>query len=203
MTNSSDCAPAAHGHVLGIDLQLYAILVGRLSQPFGLIFRARNIFCAAMTAPDRRLIFLLNVAYRRLQRWTEKELAPSGLSGAQAGVLFWLGSHDGALIGEVAEALDIVPSAMTGLIDRMVNACLVERRPDGDDRRAFRIYLTAAGRRLRKQAAARSQALNASLMEGFSEAEIAIVARWLASLQTKFPREAELQNARPNRKDIP
>lgn len=156
-----------------------------------------------MITSDWRLVFLLNVAYRRLQRWTEKELAPAGSSAAQAGVLFWLGRHDGALIGELAEALDIVPSAMTGLVDRMVNASLVERRPDGEDRRAFRIHLTAAGRSLRKQAAARTQALNASLMEGFSEAEIAIVARWLASLQTKFPREPELQNSKKNRKDIP
>ncbi len=156
-----------------------------------------------MTAPDRRLIFLLNVAHRRLQRWTERELAPAGLSAAQAGVLFRLGRGDGALIGELAEALDIVPSAMTGLVDRMVDAGLVERRPDADDRRAFRIHLTAAGRSLRKRAATRSQALNASLMEGFSEAEIATVARWLASLQAKFPRETELQNSRKNRKDIP
>lgn len=142
-----------------------------------------------MTAPDRRLVFLLSVGQRRLQRWTEKQLAERGLTAAQAGVLFWLGSHDGALIGDVAEALDIVPSAMTGLIDRMTRAGLVERRSDGSDGRACRIHLTAAGRRLRKQAAARSEALNAVLTEGFSDAEIATVSRWLASLQTKFPRD--------------
>lgn len=142
-----------------------------------------------MTAPDRRLIFLLSVGQRRLQRWTEKQLAESGLTAAQAGVLFWLGGHDGALIGDVADALDIVPSAMTGLIDRMTRAGLVERRSDGSDGRAYRIHLTAAGRRLRKDAAARSEALNAVLTEGFSDAEIATVSRWLASLQTKFPRQ--------------
>ena len=33
--------------------------------------------------------------------------------------------------------------------------------------------------------------LNARLTEGFTEAEIDVVARWLTSLQTKFPADAE------------
>ena len=82
-----------------------------------------------MTAPDRRLIFLLNVAQRRLQRWVEQQMAAeNGLTSAQSGVLFYLGRDDGALIGDVALALDLVPSAMSGLADRMERAGLVERQ---------------------------------------------------------------------------
>ena len=57
--------------------------------------------------PDRRLIFLMTVGYRRLQRGLEQEmLAQDGLTSAQSGVLFFLGQNDGALIGDVASALD-------------------------------------------------------------------------------------------------
>ena len=80
---------------------------------------------------DRRLIFLLNAGHRRVQRWIEgKMAAKGGLTAAQSGVLFYLGERDGALIGEAADALDLAPSAMTGLIDRMTRAELVERQAD-------------------------------------------------------------------------
>jgi DNA-binding MarR family transcriptional regulator len=145
-----------------------------------------------MTPPDRRLIFLLSVGQRRLQRWVEQQLvAENGLTSAQSGVLFYLGRNDGALIGEVAEALDLVPSAMTGLVDRMERAGLVQRRPDSADGRALRIYLTVAGQSTRKRAVAKTQALNGKLMEGFSDKEIDIVSRWLTSLQSKFPKDSE------------
>ncbi|MBR1222705.1 winged helix-turn-helix transcriptional regulator [Bradyrhizobium sp. U87765 SZCCT0131] len=143
-----------------------------------------------MTAPDRRLVFLLSVGQRRLQRWVEQQMAAeNGLTSAQSGVLFYLGRNDGALIGDVAAALDLVPSAMSGLADRMERAGLLERRPDSADGRAWRVYLTEAGLSARKRAVARTQALNARLMEGFSDKEIDVVARWLTSLQDKFPKD--------------
>ncbi len=138
--------------------------------------------------PDRRLIFLLNVGYRRLQRSIEQMHAQHNLTAAQSGVLFFLDRHDGALIGDVSEALDLVPSAMTGLADRMERAGLVKRKRDGADGRSQRLYITPAGRDIGKQAAAQAKAINGKLMEGFSEQEIDVVSRWLSSLQEKFPR---------------
>lgn len=140
---------------------------------------------------DRRLIFLMTVGYRRLQRGLEQHmLAEDGLTSAQSGVLFFLGRNDGALIGDVASALDLVPSAVTGLADRMERAGLIQRKRDVSDGRAQRINLTEAGEKVRKRAVARAQAINASLMEGFSEKEIDVVSRWLTSLQTKFPKDS-------------
>jgi len=144
-----------------------------------------------MTPPDRRLIFLLSVGQRRLQRWIEQQMASeNGLTSAQSGVLFYLGRNDGALIGDIAEALHIVPSAMTGLAARMERAGLLRRVADGTDGRASRVYLTEAGLTARKHAVARTRALNARLTEGFTDREIEIVARWLTSLQSKFPKES-------------
>jgi DNA-binding MarR family transcriptional regulator len=140
---------------------------------------------------DRRLIFLLTVGYRRLQRSIEQQMVAHDLTSAQSGVLFYLGRHDGALIGDVSQALDIVPSAMTGLADRMERAGLVKRKRDGADGRAQRLYITAAGQDIGKRAAAQARAINNRLMEGFSEAEIDVVSRWLVSLQDKFPKDQD------------
>jgi DNA-binding MarR family transcriptional regulator len=143
-----------------------------------------------MSAPaDRRLIFLLNAGQRRVQRWIEAKMAAKGgLTAAQSGVLFFLGDQDGALIGEAADALDLAPSAMTGLIDRMARADLVERRADPKDGRAMRLQLTDKGRAAREAAKAGLDGINAHLTEGFTDDEIGVVARWLSSLQTKFPK---------------
>jgi DNA-binding MarR family transcriptional regulator len=136
---------------------------------------------------DRRLIFLLNVAHRRVQRFVATQ-APKGVTATQAGLLFVLGQRDGVLLGEAGAALDLGMPGISGLVDRTVEAGLIAKRADPDDGRAWRLWLTAAGRRALARAKAGAAELNAQLMEGFTDAEIDTVARWLASVQNKFPK---------------
>jgi DNA-binding MarR family transcriptional regulator len=137
---------------------------------------------------DRRLVFLLSVAQRRLQRWVAARTQDSGVTAAQSGLLFILGQRDGVLIGEAGAALDLGPPGISGLVDRMTAANLIRRRADPDDGRAWRLWLTPTGRAALAQAKAGLAEINARLTDGFSEAEIDVVARWLTSLQTRFPR---------------
>jgi DNA-binding MarR family transcriptional regulator len=136
---------------------------------------------------DRRLIFLLNVAQRRVQRLVATQ-APKGVTASQAGLLFVLGRRDGVLLGEAGAALDLGMPGISGLADRTVEAGLIAKRADPDDGRAWRLWLTAAGRRALTRAKADAAELNARLAEGFTAAEIEIVVRWLASVQLKFPK---------------
>lgn len=136
---------------------------------------------------DRRLIFLLNVAHRRVQRFVATQ-APKGVTATQAGLLFVLGQRDGALLGEAGAALDLGMPGISGLVERAVEAGLIVKRADPDDGRAWRLWLTAPGRRALARARAGAAELNARLVEGFSDTEIDIVARWLASVQNKFPK---------------
>ena len=72
---------------------------------------------------DRRYLYLLNAAQKNLSRYIKRHVSNSaGISATQAGALFAIRAQDGALSGEVACALDIAPSAMTGLADRMVKS---------------------------------------------------------------------------------
>jgi len=137
---------------------------------------------------DRRLVFLLNVAQRRLQRWVAARTEKNGVTAAQSGLLFILGRRDGILMGEAGAALDLGPPGISGLVDRMTTANLIERRADPDDGRAWRLWLKPAGRAALARSKAGLSDINARLTEGFTDAEIDIVARWLASLQNKFPR---------------
>jgi DNA-binding MarR family transcriptional regulator len=136
---------------------------------------------------QHRLVYLLNVGQRRLQRWSQARTSSGGVTAAQAGLLFSLGKNDGALMSEVAAQLHLGAPGMSGLTDRMERAGLIERGPDANDRRVSRLWLTDAGRAARQRSQTGMKALNAKLTEGFTAAEIDVVARWLASLQTKFP----------------
>ncbi|WP_061021976.1 MarR family winged helix-turn-helix transcriptional regulator [Bradyrhizobium sp. CCH5-F6] len=141
-------------------------------------------------AKHHRLIYLLSVAHRRLQRWMAAQ-PQSTVTPAQAGLLFILGRQDGVLMGEAGAALDLGPAGISGLVDRTAAASLVERRADREDGRAWRIWLTPKGRTALAQAKADAAAVNAALTEGFTAAEIDIVARWLTSIQDKFPRTSD------------
>ncbi|MDR3396424.1 MAG: MarR family winged helix-turn-helix transcriptional regulator [Pandoraea sp.] len=141
-------------------------------------------------AADRRLYFLLTVGQRRVQRWIDARAGDSAsVSAAQAGVLFYLLHHEDALVGEVGAALQLSPSSMTGLANRMVTAGLLTRRADAEDGRATRLRITAAGHKAIARARDILADLNALLHDDFTEAELNIVARWLGNLQSRFPAE--------------
>jgi DNA-binding MarR family transcriptional regulator len=141
-----------------------------------------------MSRREHRLVFLLNVAQRRLQRWMAARAQASGVTAAQSGLLFILGQRDGVLMGEAGAALDLGPPGISGLVDRMTAASLIKRRSDPDDGRAWRLWLTPAGRAAMAQSKAGLTEVKVRLTEGFTEAEINVVARWLTTMQTRFPR---------------
>src|SRR3569832_1605116 len=70
------------------------------------LFRMRNKLSETRL---HRLIYLLSVAQRRLQRWMAAQPG-NDVTPAQAGLLFILGKHDGVLMGEAGAALDMGPA---------------------------------------------------------------------------------------------
>jgi len=141
-------------------------------------------------APRPRLIFLLNSAQRRLQQFVaaEQERAVrAGLaapSPAQSGVLFVLAREDGATMGRLAQALDLAPSAVSGLVQRMEALGWVARRVDAQDARTQRVWLLPGGS---AQLPALRKALgriNDALSAGFTADELQTVGRWLEHVQT-------------------
>jgi DNA-binding MarR family transcriptional regulator len=137
-----------------------------------------------MTTPDQRLIWLLTRAQRRVMAEADATLARFGLTSTQAGALFCMRSAEGITVGELADQLDLAQSAASGLAQRLETAGLVVRAPNPDDGRSVRLVLTKSGRKRREEAITIAQAGNDALRAGFSAAEIAIVARWLARVAT-------------------
>ncbi len=140
-------------------------------------------------APRPRLIFLLNSAQRRLQQWIAVQQAHASAEGmtppspAQSGVLFVLAKADGATMGHLAQTLDLAPSAVSGLIQRMEALGWVQRHPCPEDGRTQRVWLLPDGQAQLPWLTQAMQRINARLTAGFSEQELATVARWLNHVQ--------------------
>lgn len=140
-----------------------------------------------------RLIFLLNSAQRRLQQWIgaqhahEAQASGPAPSAAQGGALFVLAQEDGVTMGQLASQLDLAPSAVSGLVQRLEALGWVERRPCAQDARTQRVWLQSPGRdqlRPLREAMAR---INQQLTAGFTDAELQTVARWLVHVQQLDP----------------
>ncbi|MGL4728792.1 MAG: MarR family winged helix-turn-helix transcriptional regulator [Bosea sp. (in: a-proteobacteria)] len=71
-----------------------------------------------------------------------------GLSIAQFDLLSTLTESEGLSQSEVAARLYVTKGNVSGLVDRLEQSGLVERRAIAGDRRSFALYLTPEGRRL-------------------------------------------------------
>ena len=75
-----------------------------------------------------------------------------GLYRGQNFVLTALSEQEGLAQSELAERLLVRPPTISNSLERMEVAGWIERRPDADDRRISRVYLTEAGRALHDSA---------------------------------------------------
>lgn len=83
---------------------------------------------------------------------------------------------------ELADRLGIAPSAMTPLVDRLVDRRLVQRRPDGDDRRIIWIEPTARGKALHARLMHMKADVSLRVLQQIPAAERRQVSRSLALL---------------------
>ena len=81
--------------------------------------------------------------------------------------------------GELARRLELDAGAMTRAVARLSAKGLVETVPDETDGRRRVVRLTEAGTKRREQGTQELSRANALLKEGFTEAELEVVARFL------------------------
>ncbi|MFF9512430.1 MarR family winged helix-turn-helix transcriptional regulator [Streptomyces sp. NPDC014724] len=83
---------------------------------------------------------------RRLQRIQSRQLEPIGITPAQFRLLRTVAHYDGPpRMADLAQRLDVVPRAVTSLVDGLEASGRVRRAPDPDSRRVVRIEITQEG----------------------------------------------------------
>jgi DNA-binding MarR family transcriptional regulator len=89
---------------------------------------------------------------RELERGSNELMKPLGLTGPQADALVVIGQAQPIALKDLGRLLIAEAGHPSRLVDRLVEAGLVERRPAQDDRRRVELKLTPAGRRLARRA---------------------------------------------------
>jgi len=93
---------------------------------------------------NQSLGFLIADVSRLTRRSFQNKLEGTGLTLATARALLYISKNEGIRQVVLAEMLEIKPISLARLVDQLADAGVVERRPDPTDRRAHKLYLTAA-----------------------------------------------------------
>jgi MarR family transcriptional regulator, transcriptional regulator for hemolysin len=117
-------------------------------------------------SPQLEFAFILNDVARLLRTYADFKAAQFGITRAQWAVLVRLDRHEGLNQSELAETLDLQPITLTRLLDKLSDSGLIERRPDPEDRRAKRLFLTPAARPLLERLGVLGEETMASALAG-------------------------------------
>ena len=123
-----------------------------------------------------------------LRRAFDRRAAALGATRAQWKVLFRLTHTPGLRQVDLAEILDIEPISLCRIIDRLQEAGLVERTRDPDDRRAWRLNVTAKAEPLVERLKALAGELFDQAFAGIHPKEIEKVREMLARVRENVGR---------------
>ena len=136
---------------------------------------------------DKRLFFLLNMAQRKLFNYVDKACEDAlDASVTQLAALLYIVKHSGCLQKDVAKALALNKSAVTGLIVRMEKNELLERFVSDEDARAIKLYPTPEGVQKTLDLMPFIDELNTLFSEDFTDEEITTVLKFLNFVIKRF-----------------
>ncbi|MBV6416445.1 MAG: Transcriptional regulator SlyA [Steroidobacteraceae bacterium] len=141
-----------------------------------------------MPGADPPVGFLLADVVRLLRAEFNRRARSHGVTLAQAKVLLRLTREPGMRQVELAEILEIAPMTLVRLLDQLVRAGHVERRPDPADRRAFRLYVTPAAKAVLARIERVARDVRGLALRGLPRAERAALVHALVTIKHNLSR---------------
>ncbi|WP_234497217.1 MarR family winged helix-turn-helix transcriptional regulator [Vibrio maritimus] len=130
--------------------------------------------------------WLLNVVANHASKEFDKRLKDNGLTLALWPTLMCLWEKEGVTQREIAQMSKVESSTTTRTLDKLETLGLVERKPDPESRRSFRIYLTDEGKALKDKVIHLPVEVNRELLEDLDSAEQATLISLLQKLVDKI-----------------
>ena len=139
--------------------------------------------------------FLISDVSRLLRRRFDERARVIGVTRAQWRTLTTLNRNEGINQGGLAELLEVEPITLCRMVDRLEEAGLVERRRDPNDRRAWRIFLTASAHPVLDQLRAIADELFIQALDGLDAQEQARLMATLSHIQANLAETDQTQEA--------
>jgi len=130
---------------------------------------------------------------RRVTAAVAAELRGIGLSIPQFDVLSTLTEREGLTQQDLAARLYVTKGNVSGLIDRLFEAGLVERRPIPGDRRSHALHLTPAGAALAAQGIAAQEAYVVRTLGRLGAEDLASIERLVLAWREHARADAEVE----------
>ena len=130
--------------------------------------------------------FLLSDTARILRRIIDKRARSIGMSRAQWAVLSRVSRNEGLRQVDLAAEMDMEPISVARIIDKLQAAGLVERRPDPDDRRAYRLHLLPAAGPVLEQVRAIGSSVLEPVLADFKPSEVDALVATLEGIRTNL-----------------
>jgi MarR family transcriptional regulator for hemolysin len=143
---------------------------------------------------SRELAFAINDVARLLRTYADHAAGRFGMTRAKWAVLARLDRFEGLKQTELAEMLDLQPITLTRLLDGLAENGLIERRPDPDDRRAKRLFLTPAARPLLERLTDLGEDLMATALAGLDPTEVEAVLGHLTAVKENLRKAIQKQH---------
>jgi DNA-binding MarR family transcriptional regulator len=120
---------------------------------------------------EKSVGFMLAKAHQCLFSHLGEVFKPYGITAKQFALLAFLWKQDGLSQTELSERADIDRTTLSGMVDRLAHAGLVERVPCPEDRRAYLVRLTVKGAGLEPELSALAFQVRKDLFGRFAEGE--------------------------------
>jgi DNA-binding MarR family transcriptional regulator len=132
---------------------------------------------------DRDPIVILSDLARTIRTRADARARAQGMTRAQWMILVRLERQPGMSQNELAQLIEVEPITVGRLVDRLEARGFVERRPDANDRRVWRLHITAAATPMLKEIARAREELNEMLVAGIPQSKLDAVIDCLLAMK--------------------
>lgn len=144
---------------------------------------------------NREFAIVLKDVARMIRTYADHKANQFGITYAQWVVLARLDRFEGLKQSELAEMLDLQPITVTRLLDRLCESGMIERRADPGDRRAKRLFLTAASRPMLEHLGGLGEELMATALAGVDRDSVERMVAQLAIVKENLRQAIQQKNA--------
>lgn len=131
------------------------------------------------------MVFLLAKAYQKTHSQFKSQLKPYDLTNLQHLILEGLWYQQGMTASQLGKFLVLDKATISGVLDRMVKAGWIEKKPSKTDKRQLAVFTTEKANDLKSRLVREREKANESILKHFSLEERLLFKRLLLDVINK------------------